>query len=197
MPSRIVPCPVLEGTIPLRRDSHGLPANLDPRARPASNLAIHNLLALLLALRVLGPVVLGNIEHHELVRGAEQAVQPEQVEGLQGGEQHERDDVGQDALILSRLPVHPVGSDGAVLEEERVEDAQVEVVAEVGPHADAEGEVWADEAAVDVVERLGGLRRGSVSAVLDGRGDGRRGAERLTARKKSLIACVRYTAIPM
>ena len=76
------------------------------------------------------------------------------------------------------------------------EDAKVEVVAEVDPDGNEEAEVGADDDGVEVVECFGCL--GLFLSARVGKGlcwKGERGV--LTARKKSLISCVIYTAIPI
>lgn len=61
------------------------------------------------------------------------------------------------ALILLRHPVQFVGTHRLELVEFRPEDFQVEVVAEVDPGGDEEGEVGSDQGVVYVVEGLGCL----------------------------------------
>lgn len=114
-------------------------------------------LRILLFLARLGPVVLFDLVDDKLVHAAEEAVQPEEVEGLQRGQQRKGDDVGDPALVLLRLPVELVGPDSAELGEDGVEDAQVDVVAEVDPDKDVCDVDGDDERAVNVVERLGEL----------------------------------------
>jgi hypothetical protein len=59
------------------------------------------------------------------------------------------------------FPVEDVGADGGEFAawEERVEDLEVEEVAEVGPDADEGDEVGDCEGGVEVVEDFGGLVR--------------------------------------
>jgi hypothetical protein len=66
-------------------------------------------------------------------------------------------------------------------------------VPEVDPDGDEEAKVRANNDRVDVVERFGGLGDGGLVglALLMTWDKG------LTARKKSLMSCVIYTAIPM
>ena len=93
------------------------------------------------------------------------------------------------------FPVEFEGADGAESGEDRVEDLEVEEVAHVGPDTDEGDEVGDREAGVEVVEDFGGLRKGMIVSNLVKFG---RSTERLlTARKKSLMSCVMYTAIPM
>ena len=113
------------------------------------------------------------------------------------------------ALVLLCLPVEAVGPDGRELVvggweereaegEERVENAQVEVVPRVGPDEHEGREVRARDRVGDVVEAFACLAQKTkiVSFELDWITRGSK-MELLTARKKSLISCVTYTAIPM
>lgn len=95
--------------------------------------------------------------HGKAIRNAENKKQPEEVEGLQGAEQGQRDDEGERALVLLRLPVKLVGTDRLKLGEEAEQDAQVEVVPQVDPDAHEGEVVGAREPVVEVVERFGGL----------------------------------------
>lgn len=91
------------------------------------------------------------------VGDADDKEQPEEVERLEGAEQGQRDVEGDVALVLLRFPVELIGADGLKLGEQRPEDTQVEVVAQIDPHAH-EGEVIrAGERVVEVVEGLRGL----------------------------------------
>lgn len=114
-------------------------------------------LRILFFLTRLGPVVLFYPVDDKLVHAAEEAVEPEEVEGLQRGQQRKGDDVGDPALVLLRLPVELVGPNGAEFGEDGVEDAQVDVVAEVDPDEDVCDVDGDDERAVDVMERFGEL----------------------------------------
>lgn len=115
---------------------------------------LSRLLGLLL---VVAAVVLGNVVDDEAVGDAEDEEEPEQVERLQAGQQDQGDVLREPALELLARPVQLEGPDGAELGEERVEDAQVEVVAHVDPHRHEDGKVGHLQRAVDVVEGLGGL----------------------------------------
>ena len=105
----------------------------------------------------LGAVVVGGLVDDEAVGDADDEEEPEEVEGLQGGQQHQRDVERDPALVLAALPVELVGADRLELSEERIEDAQVQVVPQVDPHAHEEAEVRTHEGGIEVVERLGGL----------------------------------------
>lgn len=111
-------------------------------------------------------------------------------------------------------PVEFEGAEGLELREDCVEDDEVDVVAEVGPDADEEAEVGDRDGGVEVIEGFGGLS-GGVSVVIcrwgrrKGSGGGGKGKGTgtgkvwsrwiggLTARKKSLMSWVIYTASPI
>jgi hypothetical protein len=113
---------------------------------------------------------------------------------------------------LLASPVEFEGAEGLELREDCVEDDEVDVVAEVGPDADEEAEVGDRDGGVEVIEGFGGLSRG-VSVVIcswgrrkgsggggKGKGTGKvwsRWIGGLTARKKSLMSWVIYTASPI
>lgn len=102
----------------------------------------------------LGSIVLFDPVDDKFVHAAQQAVEPEEVEGLQRGQQDKGDDVGDPALVLLRLPVELVRAHGAELGEDGIEDAKINVVAEIAPHDDV-GDVDRDhQRAVDVMKRL-------------------------------------------
>jgi hypothetical protein len=91
-----------------------------------------------------------------------------------------------------RDPVEVVGADGRefAIGKQCVEDLEVEKVAHVRPDADEGDEVRNGEAGVEVVEDFGSLEILSELksfSIMNA----------LTARKKSLISCVMYTAMPM
>ena len=93
------------------------------------------------------------------------------------------------------VPVEIVGADGCELAigKHGVEDLEVEEVARVRPDADERDEVGDREAGVEVVEDFRGLQ-----VVLESGCSGTtRNMDALTARKKSLMSCVMYTAIPI
>jgi hypothetical protein len=93
------------------------------------------------------------------------------------------------------VPVEVVGADSCELAigKHGVEDLEVEEVAHVRPHADERDEIGDREAGVEVVEDFGSLE--IMLEVLYCRST--RKTDSLTARKKSLISCVMYTAIPI
>lgn len=146
----------------------------------------------------LGALVLGDVEGDVAVGDAEDEEQPEEVEGLEGGQQGDGDVLADPALVLARLPVELEGADGPVLGDQRPEDAEVEVVSQVDPGAHEHDHVGSDEGVVDVIERLGGLKgRSRVSKQVPshspwGGGGGisllEIASNRLTARKKSLMS---------
>ena len=128
--------------------------------------------------------------------------EPEDVHRLQAREQEEGDDLRDPAFVLLRRPVQReaahagefVGGEGEAREgvgEEGVEDAQVDEVAEVGPDEHEHDQEGAGDDVVEVVEDFGGLRVG-ISFDVDWFGK-----VGITARKKSEMSWVMYTATPM
>lgn len=95
---------------------------------------------------------------NNIIRDAHDQKQPKKVNALQASQQDESDDLADPALVLLRVPVEDVGADGGEFGEGGVQDAEVEVVAQVDPDADEEGEVGDDDGGVDVVEAFGRLR---------------------------------------
>ena len=100
---------------------------------------------------------------NEAVCDADDEEQPEEVESLERAEQGKGDDEGDVALVLLSLPVELVRTDGLELGEQTVENAQVEVVAQVDPHAHKGEVVGAGERVIEVVESLGSLQKKETS----------------------------------
>jgi hypothetical protein len=114
---------------------------------------------------------------------------------LQHCKKRESDGLRNPALVLLRDPVEVVGADGCELAvgKQGVEDLEVEEVAHVRPDADEGDEVGDRKAGVEIVEDLG-----SLEILLELKCfSNTRQMTALTARKKSLISCVMYTAIPI
>lgn len=138
---------------------------------------------------IITPVILVDVEEDETVSDAEDVVQPEEVEGLQAGEQRHGDVVGNPALVLLRLPVELVRPNRLELVESGPEDAEVEIVAQVEPDEDEECEIRSHQGVIQVVEDFGCLVFLSrVWTLVEGEP---------TARKKSLMSCVIYTGKPI
>ncbi len=98
---------------------------------------------------------------------------------------------------MLRLPVQLEGAYGPEGGEDGVENIEVDVVAKIDPDTNEEGEPGHDDGMMRVVERFGGLFHSIISlAVLSQAGEARAN-NRLTARKKSEISCVTYTATPI
>lgn len=129
--------------------------------RYGRGLAVYRRDSSLLQLRLFGvaAVVLGDVVDGEAVGDAQDEEEPKQVESLQRAEEGEGDDEGQGALVLLGLPVDTVGPDCFELGEEAEEDAQVEVVTQVDPHAHEGEVVGTRQPVVEVVEGFGGLSR--------------------------------------
>lgn len=109
-------------------------------------------------------------------------------------------------FVLLAGPVEFEGAEGLELGDGRVEDYEVDVVAEVGPDGDEEAEIGDCDGGVQVVEGFGGLcvvlsawvfvaRRGD--SLRGGRPRGVLNRGLLTARNKSLMSWVIYTANPI
>lgn len=146
----------------LEAPSQNLNPNLPDRSRSST---ILNHLILLpphhnhnLLLLILGPIILLLPRRNKLPRTPQQTIQPEQIQTLQHRQQRKSDDIRNPAFILLRFPVEVVGAYGAELGQQRPEDAQVQVVAEVDPGSDVEGVEGDDEVRVDVVEGFGDLK---------------------------------------
>lgn len=90
-------------------------------------------LLLLLGVVDVAAVVLLDVHEDHAVGDADDVEEPDEVERLQRDQQGEGDDEADPALVLLRLPVELVGADGLELGEERPDDAQVDVVAQVDP----------------------------------------------------------------
>lgn len=71
---------------------------------------------------------------------------------MEGGEQGGGDDVRERALVLLGGPIQFIGADGFEFVELGVEDAQVQVVAQVDPGDNEEAEVGPDKGMIEVVE---------------------------------------------
>jgi hypothetical protein len=90
---------------------------------------------------ILAALVFGDAVENVVGENAQDQVQPEEVDGLQTGQQGKCNILTDPALVLLGLPVQLEGSNGAELGKDGPEDLQVQVVAEVNPHADERAEV--------------------------------------------------------
>jgi hypothetical protein len=129
------------------------------RGSVAVGLPVGGLLrALLLAcvfgvtLLILAPVIVGRAVSDEAVCDPADEEPPEKVDGLETSEEGERDDLRERALVLLCFPVELEGTDGLEFGEDGVEDAQVDVVAEVAPDAHEDEKVGPGDGRVEVVE---------------------------------------------
>lgn len=101
------------------------------------------------------------------------------------------------AFVLLRLPIQFEGAYGPKGSEDSVENIEIDVVAKIDPDANEQGEPGHDDGMMGVVEGFGRLLAFVVSlAVLSQAGE-TLANDRLTARKKSEISCVTYTATPI
>ena len=178
---------------------HALPIQQNVRlSSPLNRMPIRLLMPLHLLLfllrLIITPLILLLARPEIPYQNFEDEVEPEQIDALQHGEQYQRDGVADPALVLFGFPVELVGYHGGELVgraeaetegEERVDDAQVDEVAEVAPDEHEAGEVGDCEGVFDVVEEFGCLHKRSVLVAVEGEGNW------LTARKKSEMSWVR------
>lgn len=61
------------------------------------------------------------------------------------------------AFVLLGVPIELEGANGSEGGEGRVEDNKVDIVAQVDPGADENGEVWEDQRGVEIIEGFGRL----------------------------------------
>lgn len=141
---------------------------------------------------IIGPLVLCLARGKETDQDADDENEPEDIDSLQDSEETKRDDLRNPALILLRVPVEFVrpNSRELAIGEQRGEDSQVDVVTKVSPDNNEKAKVAWCNPCIDVVEAFGSLSR-FVST------DKHRADMRLTARKKSEMSCVIYTATPI
>lgn len=115
------------------------------------------LLEFLFGLVVASHVLLHAVED-VVLENAQNQVEPEEVHGLQTGQQGEGDDLTDPTFVLLGLPVELVGSNGAEFGQHGPEDLQVEYVAAVDPHNNEGAKVWYSDDGVEIVEGFRGLR---------------------------------------
>ena len=114
---------------------------------------------------IIAPHILLHIRHNGIVRDPEDKIQPEEIDALQHGQQAEGDVLRDPALVLLGVPIEDEVADsaeGARRQEDFGQDDEVDVVPEVGPDEDEEGEVVDCDGGLDVVEGFGGLGFGSL-----------------------------------
>lgn len=78
---------------------------------------------------------------------------------MQAAQQAEGDPLCKRGLVLLGLPIELERAYGAEIGEGRVEEDQVDVVAQVDPDEDEEAEVGSDDGGVEVIECFGGLTK--------------------------------------
>lgn len=106
------------------------------------------------------PHVRDHLGRDDVVSDAQDEEEPEEVQGLEADEQAEGDVLADPAFVLLRVPVEGEGAhvgEGAPGEDDGADDEEVEVVAEVDPDADEEGEVRDGDGGGEVVECFGCL----------------------------------------
>jgi hypothetical protein len=93
-------------------------------------------------------VVLGDSENQE---------EPEDIDGLEAGQQRKGDDLAEQAFVLLRLPVELVWSHSLELGQDCVEDAEIDIVSQVDPDPNKHAKIWTDYDRVYIVKGFGGL----------------------------------------
>lgn len=158
--------------------------SIDPLPLSLPLLSIHHLhlptllllLLLLLPLHfpirilVVAPQILDRTSKDDIDRDPHNEEEPEEVDGLEAGQEGKGDPLGAGEFIDLPLPVEVPGTEGAEGGEDGVEDAEVDVVAHVDPDADEGDKPGHGDGRVDVVEGFGHL--GALSALLGTTTDG-------------------------
>ena len=101
---------------------------------------------------IVAPLIRHHSGHDVLPHDSQYQEQPEEIHGLQAGQQTKCDALREEALELTGLPVELKGADGAEFRESCVEDGQIDIMAEVDPDEDEEAEIGADDGGIKVVE---------------------------------------------
>lgn len=114
------------------------------------------LLILLLGF-IITPIVLGLAAGEDARRDADDEVEPEDVDALQARQQGEGDVLRDPALVLLRRPVELKGPHAREAGRDRVQDDDVEVVAQVDPGGHEDDEVRVYDAELEVRCDFGGL----------------------------------------
>lgn len=111
----------------------------------------------LLVLIIASLVLLDTVE--DIVgENAEDQEEPEQVHGLQTGQQRKGNVLTDPALVLLRFPVEFKRSNGPELSQDSPKDLEVEIMPAIDPHTDEGCEVGRSDDGVEVVESLRGLQ---------------------------------------
>lgn len=94
---------------------------------------------------VIASFVLLHIVEDIVGKNPQNQVEPEEVHSLQTSEQREGNDLADPALVLLRLPVQLVRSDGTELGQAGPEDLQVDKMSEVDPYANEQTVIRHDD----------------------------------------------------
>lgn len=122
-----------------------------------TNTFIILLVDLLIALLILAPIVLGHIGDNKTIRDPADEEEPEEIDGLEGGEEGESDVLRDPAFVLLGLPVEFEWADGGKFGDNRPEYFEVQVMSHVCPDTHEQEEIGADEGGVEIVEDFGRL----------------------------------------
>jgi len=108
--------------------------------------------------------VIASLVHHDfgedkILGNAEDQEQPEQVDGLKRCKQCKCDVLTDPAFVLLSLPIQLERANRTKFGKRGPEDPEIEIVPEVDPDTNKEGEIRADNDGIEVVECFGGLNR--------------------------------------
>lgn len=143
-------CLVLLGNVARRKS--GLLGTCDK-----SSLGLLLLFFFLLILIIASLVFLDTVE--EIVgENAKDQEEPEQVHGLQTGQQRKRNVLTDPALVLLRFPVKFKRSNGPEFSQDSPKDLEVEIMPAIDPHTDEACKVGRSDNGVEIVESLRGLQ---------------------------------------
>lgn len=114
---------------------------------------------LVLFVFVIAADVLFDMVLHHIDSDPDDEGEPEDVDGLQSGQQSKGDALAEPAFVLLRLPVELERSHILEIGEHGGEDDQIDVMPQVRPDDHEDGEEWDDDGGGDVVEGFGRLCR--------------------------------------
>lgn len=118
-----------------------------------SSLGLLLLFFLLLVLIIASLILLDTVE--DIVgEDAEDQEEPEQVHGLQAGQQRKGNVLTDPALVLLSFPVEFKRSDGPEFGQDSPKDLKVEIMPAIDPHTDEGCKVGRSDDGVEVVEGL-------------------------------------------
>ena len=97
---------------------------------------------------------MSNLVEHKVLGNPQDQVEPEYVDCLKTGKKREGDVLADPAFVLLGLPVQFERTHRPEFCQGCPEDAEIDVMSQVDPHAGEEREVWSDDYRVEVVERF-------------------------------------------